>query len=364
MTYSRGDHEVSRAHEWLSRMSSIPVERVPVALIAPGYSPRINTGTKDDHVRLLTEAPTPLPAIIVHRTTMQVVDGAHRLAAAVALGHETIEVRYFDGSEEDAFVLAVQANVAHGLPLSLAERKAAARRLVASHPQWSDRLIAGITGLSHKTVGAERRRSAGETSQVNTRVGRDGKVYRREVSEGRGIAAEMIKSRPDASLREISKQAGISLGTAKDVRDRLSRAEAPDARCQQAGKPASFTPIRRVPDDAEDAAAVLGGAAAAKLGDLGELTDRGGRSTAAPVQELILRGLRNDPALRFNDKGRTLLRQLAASIMDIRTWGQLTTEAPGHCVDTLARLARANARSWHELADKLESQPVPSEDAQ
>ncbi|MFE3193073.1 ParB N-terminal domain-containing protein [Nocardia sp. NPDC059240] len=110
---------------------------------------------------MLTESSTPLPAIIVHRRTMRVVDGAHRLAAAKELGHETIAVRFFDGSENEAFVLAVHANIAHGLPLSLAERKAAARRLVLSHPQWSDRLIADVAGLSHKTVSAERRRTAG-----------------------------------------------------------------------------------------------------------------------------------------------------------------------------------------------------------
>ncbi|WP_228541423.1 ParB/RepB/Spo0J family partition protein [Nocardia sp. XZ_19_369] len=350
--------DVAGASEWLSRMASVPVEQVPVALISPGNSPRVNTGTKDDHIRLLAEAPTPLPAIIVHRPTMRVIDGAHRLAAALGLGHETIAVKFFDGSEDDAFVLAVHANVAHGLPLSLAERKAAARRLVLSHPQWSDRLIADITGLSHKTVGAERRRSAGENAHVNSRVGKDGKVHRREVSEGRGIAAEMIKSKPDASLREISRLAGISVGTAKDVRDRLIRADAV-LRCRQGGnRPTPLTPtITTAPDDTAETVAPRG---------VSELADRAGFSAAAPVQELILRSLRNDPALRFNDKGRTLLRQLASSIMDIRAWGQLTTAAPNHCFDSLARLARANARSWHELADQLENSPAsrpPAADA-
>lgn len=341
--------DVAGASEWLSRMASVPVEHVPVAMISPGTSPRVNTGTKDDHVRLLTEASTPLPAIIVHRPTMRVIDGGHRLAAAIELGHETIAVRYFDGSEDDAFVLAVHANVAHGLPLSLAERKAAARRLVLSHAQWSDRLIAEITGLSHKTVGAERRRSTGESSHLNSRVGKDGKVHRREVAEGRGIAAEVIKSKPDASLREISRLAGISVGTAKDVRDRLFHADAV-LRCRQVGNPASLTPKRTAAPDATAAPVVAR--------DVSELADRAGFAAAAPVQELILRGLRNDPALRFNDRGRTLLRQLTASVMDIRAWGQLTTDAPNHCFDSLARLARANARSWHELADQLENTPV------
>ncbi|MFD6158084.1 transcriptional regulator [Nocardia sp. NPDC060256] len=349
--------DVAGASGWLAQVASVPVEHVPVASISPGNTPRVSTGTKDDHVRLLTEAPTPLPAIIVHRSTMRVIDGAHRLAAATELGHETIAVRFFDGSADDAFVLAVQANVAHGLPLSLAERKAAARRLVASHPQWSDRLIADITGLSHKTVGAQRQRSPGENAHLNSRVGKDGKVHRREVAEGRGVAAEIIKSKPDASLREISRLAGISVGTAKDVRDRLFHADAAQ-RCHQAGRPASLTPKRTMPEHT---------AAAPTSRSVAELADRVGFSAAAPVQELILRSLRSDPALRFTDRGRTLLRQLTASIMDIRAWGQLTTDAPNHCFDSLARLARANAKSWHELADQLENDPAsrpPAADAQ
>jgi hypothetical protein len=52
----------------------------------------------------------------------------HRLRAAVANGQEAVDVRYFDGSAADAFLRAVEANVKHGLPLSLADRRAAAQR--------------------------------------------------------------------------------------------------------------------------------------------------------------------------------------------------------------------------------------------
>lgn len=164
-------HEGDSVHKWLSRASAIPVEEVPIELLSLGGSPRIEVGTSTDHVRLLAETESPLPAIIVHRTTMRVIDGVHRLQAARTQGWPTIAVKYFDGTDDEAFALAVQANVSHGLPLSLVERKAAARKLVASHPQWSDRLIASVIGLSHKTVGVERRRSGGESTRLNSRVG-------------------------------------------------------------------------------------------------------------------------------------------------------------------------------------------------
>ena len=59
-----------------------------------------------------------LSPILVRRCTNQVIDGVHRLIAARRRGQETIALRYFDGDEASAFVLAVSMNVAHGrLPL-------------------------------------------------------------------------------------------------------------------------------------------------------------------------------------------------------------------------------------------------------
>ncbi|MFC9437045.1 ParB/RepB/Spo0J family partition protein [Nocardia sp. NPDC057030] len=299
-------------------MSSAPVEVVPIASILPGSSPRVD-GLSPGHVRLLAETDEPLPPVIVHRSTMRIIDGAHRIQAALASGRKTIAIKYFDGSPEDAFVLAVQANVAHGLPLSIADRKRAAERLLASHSGWSDRLIGHVAGLSHKTVGKMRRCSAGENPHLNSRLGQDGKVYRLELSEGRDRAADFIANHPGASLREIAEHAGISVATAKRVRDTARHSAAVPL-----GRKASR------PSEADD------------------------RPRAVPVQQLILRSLRNDPALKFTDTGKALLRRLAAGTADMCTWERLAVQAPHHTRGALAQLARANARTWQELADRLE----------
>jgi hypothetical protein len=55
----------------------------------------------------------------------------------------------------------VEQNVAHGLPRSLAHRRGAAERIVATFPD-SDRSIASSIGLSPKTVAAIRRCSGEE----------------------------------------------------------------------------------------------------------------------------------------------------------------------------------------------------------
>jgi hypothetical protein len=61
-----------------------------------------------------------------------------------------------------------------GLPYVPAKERAAAA--VAVNPEKSDRAIAAEIGVDHKTVGAARR-SVGEHSPPEKRVGKDGKSY-------------------------------------------------------------------------------------------------------------------------------------------------------------------------------------------
>ena len=125
---------------------------VPVGELLAGDSPRLR-GPDAEHARLLSQTGASLPPIIVHRRTMQVIDGIHRLQAAKLRGDKTVPVRFFEGSAEDAFVIAVWANVTHGKPLTLKDREAAAKRVLISHPAWSDRAIGDACGLSPRTVG-------------------------------------------------------------------------------------------------------------------------------------------------------------------------------------------------------------------
>ncbi|MCX4745120.1 ParB N-terminal domain-containing protein [Kitasatospora sp. NBC_01287] len=151
------------------------VELVPVDTLHPADSPRLS-GQDEDHVLLLAQCTTPLPPILVQRGSRRVVDGMHRWRAAQLRGDTEIEVVYLDGSDDEAFVRAVEANTRHGLPLSLGDRKAAAARILTTRPEWSDRAIAAMAGLSPKTVATVRRRATEEIPQLPARVGRDGKV--------------------------------------------------------------------------------------------------------------------------------------------------------------------------------------------
>lgn len=181
--------------------------RVPLDALKPSDSPRAQR-QDEEHVGKLADSDWEFDPILVHRGTMRVIDGMHRLSATALRGRREIAVRFFDGSEADAYVLSVQLNVRHGLPLTPAERRLAAGRILRSHPHWSDRAIAERTGLSGKTVGKLRRSASAEIPQSHTRVGRDGTVRPLSSAEGRRIAAALLAEDPGASLRELARGPG------------------------------------------------------------------------------------------------------------------------------------------------------------
>ena len=331
---SRGQTTTAPAEEY---GAAAPVgHAVPISTLRPGPTPRRTTD--EEHIHRLAEIDSPLPPILVHRSTMQVIDGRHRLRAALLRGRDTIDVVFFDGSEEHAFIRAVEENIAHGLPLNLAERKAAATRIMSMHPQLSDRMIATHTGLAARTVAMLRRCSTEEHAQSNTREGLDGRRRPLDATEGRLRAVDLIAERPEASLREIAKTAGVSLGTAHDVRSRLRRGENPIPRGRRAG-------ADEPPPAAVDAYAV-GATITAELAD---------DPAVAAELPLLLEKLAKDPALRLTDPGRRMLRLLFSSTV-IADWPELADSVPPHRVEAILKIAQQCAKDWDLLAQSLQRQ--------
>jgi ParB-like chromosome segregation protein Spo0J len=313
------------------------VELVPLSSLLTCDSPR-SSGEDMAHAHLLAESEANLPPILVNRRTMRVIDGMHRVLAATLRGREEIEAQFLDCDNDEAFVLAVESNVAHGLPLSRADRIAAAERIICSHPDWSDRAVASVTGLAHKTVGSIRRRLSGEIPQSNTRRGLDGRVRPVNGAAGRREAGRLLADRPDASLREIAQEAGVCAATVRDVRERLERGEGPTRPGQgrprrDGGSPAGDQRMASLPVRARRSRAAWGG-------------DR----TA------LVENLRKDPSLRFSESGRQLLRLLFAVAMGPGEWNRIRDNVPPHCLDVVATAARACAQVWQDFATELEEQ--------
>ncbi|MDU0292371.1 streptomycin biosynthesis regulator [Saccharothrix longispora] len=203
-----------------------------------------------------------------------------------------------------------------GAPLTFADRIAMVERMLRSCPELSDRGVAAKTGLSTGTVAAVRVRTG---TPAAARIGRDGRVRPVSCADGREAAARYLARYPKATLREVARAVGISLGTARDVRTRLRRGE-------------EIVPAR--------------GRADRKPG-------RVARAAPASDSRAALAVLRRDPSLRGAQTGRQLLRLLDAhaALGDLR---QLSEALPAHCVDLVAGLAAECADGWARLATQLD----------
>jgi hypothetical protein len=300
----------------------LPVLPVPLSSLGPGFFLR-QSGTDTAHVQLLADAASSgeLPAILVQKSSLRIVDGMHRIEAAKLRGERSINARFVDCSDEDAFMLAVKSNTLHGLPLSRADRIAGAKRILEWHADWSDRAVAAAAGLSAKTIAGLRYRSGGEAQELDKRLGRDGK--RRPVTgiEGRKRAAEYLIARPSAPLREVAKEADVSLGTVHDVRSKLRRGIDPTV----VGQPRSSQ----------------------------ERPVTGSTTNACHDWSSILPKLAKDPSIKYTESGRMFLRWLVGHIMQPGEWKEFVDVVPAHWTEDISLLAENVSDAWREFAGQL-----------
>lgn len=188
------------------------------------------SGLVEAHVSALAACCGHLPPVLVRRGDLSVVDGAHRLAAARRLGMSAVLVEWFEGTWVEALQSFLARNTSDGLAVSVDDRQRGVRRLLAGQPDWSDRRIAQICGVSPKMVARMRSNDEGphSDSPCAKRIGRDGRARPVRAGVMRSRIAEALSRDPQASLRSIASQLGVSPETVRSVR--MER-EAP----QQAG---------------------------------------------------------------------------------------------------------------------------------
>ena len=270
-------------------------------------------GEDHAHARLLACTPVPLPPILVERSTMRVIDGLHRVLAARMRGATTIAAYFFEGTEAEAFLAAVRANIEHGKPLSLADREHAAERLVTLHPDWSDRGIAETCGLSPKTAGRVRARASVEIPHLHTRVGKDGRARPVDPDAGRQRISAALIADPDAPLREIARRTATSVGTVRSVRRRLEE-----------GKPA-------------------GADGASESGDLAI-------SSRTPGQQWV-----NDTACASSEDATGFARWFDANQIRAEEAKVFQEAVPLSRTYAVIAEARARSQAWAEFAAALET---------
>ncbi|MDB1090279.1 transcriptional regulator [Streptomyces sp. ACA25] len=307
---------------------------IDIRTLLPADSPRF--ALDQAHVRALAESEEEFPPILVHRATLRVVDGMHRLRATELRNRHSIGARWFEGDEGAAFLLAVESNTRHGLPLSSDERKQAALRILRTYPHWSDRSIAERTGWNATGVGALRRDIADPDARPDARVGLDGRVRPSTTADGRRLAAEVIRQNPAASLREIARRAGISVGTARDVRYRLAQGwPAVLDSCRSDGPAATADSTATTPPAPDEG--------------------RAGRGAAPDLARRVtlFDGLRNDPSLRLSQSGRLVLHRLHAQLRTAEEWKRLAPTIPLHRRSAVADILSACADDLKGMAQDL-----------
>lgn len=153
-------------------LARIPIDEI---ISDEGYQPRMK-GLEKRHVRLLeaSDPATWLPLVVTPEDGgYAIIDGFHRYEAARLLGLKELSCRV---EPTAGYQEAFEANVRHGLPLSLEDRKAYARWLYEYEKPNGQRLsyreIGRRCGLSHHTVKAA---ILGESPS-----GQDAQSYRQE----------------------------------------------------------------------------------------------------------------------------------------------------------------------------------------
>jgi hypothetical protein len=113
---------------------------------------------------------------------------------------------------------------------TMTERTQAAEQVLHNHRDWSDRAVAELCGLDHKTVGRLRAATSAGTDDGRrpaARLGRDGRLRPVDPVALRLRIAEVLAEEPTASLRWIASHVGASPETVRDVRERVRRGDDP-----------------------------------------------------------------------------------------------------------------------------------------
>jgi ParB-like nuclease family protein len=326
----------------LSVLEQLPEVSVPVATLIPGFHLR-QAGTDAAHVRLLADAASSakLPAILVQKRSSRIIDGMHRIEVAKLRGEWSISARIVDCTDEEALVLAVKSNTLHGLPLSRVDRISSAKRILTSHPDWSDRAMAVITGLSAKAIASLRTSATGDTQFYGKRLGRDGKRRPVIAGEGRRRAAEYLNSHPEASLRQVARETDVSLGTVHDVRDRIRRGTLHVVE----------EPVRPAEQVASNSTTSVAAGPVLLARSLPPRRETGNAQQL--VWPAISAKLTSDPELRYTDGGRAFLRWMAVHSMQADEWREFIDSIPQRWLKDVCQIAASMNEEWRQFAEQL-----------
>src|SRR5450759_4499819 len=169
----------------------LALERI---IVDPALQPRVG-GLDAEHVAVLQENPDAWPpVVVVEDGGFILADGVHRYAAAQNLGLKTIRAEVREApADGDLRGLAFSLNAVHGRPLTLADRRAEAERVLRAGATISNLDVARRTALSPTTVATirEQLEAAEQILATDQRVSRSGVAYTPSSPRQRGELPEV-----------------------------------------------------------------------------------------------------------------------------------------------------------------------------
>jgi ParB-like chromosome segregation protein Spo0J len=122
---------------------------------------------------------TKLPDVVIYQDSEGkhwLADGWYRLAGAIKLGWTEIDAEMRQGTLFEALLYGIEANLPHGVRLSIEDCKNAAEILLkdTNSANWSSREIAKRCKLTDKTVEKLRKSLSADNPQMQTRTVRRG----------------------------------------------------------------------------------------------------------------------------------------------------------------------------------------------
>jgi hypothetical protein len=207
------------------------VQLIAIHLLSTRLSARLPE-LSEPRVEALMAAVDQLPPVLVHRATMTVIDGAHRLEAFRRAGRSLIPVRTFDGEWLEAVALAVRAKAAHG-QLTLADRRQAASVMISVHAKGSDHVIDAICDVARWSATEERYVTARHPARDNESFDRDARELDRFVrwlsaaSVGEGDWALLVGAIPVSRAYDVAdecRRRAAGWGALADAMDQKGRA--------------------------------------------------------------------------------------------------------------------------------------------
>ncbi len=197
------------------------IKSIPLADIQDGSAQmrvEITEQTVLDYAEDLVDG-AKFPPVIVYTDgeSYWLADGFHRRLAAEKIGVDEIDTEVHEGDARDAVLHGAGANAAHGLRRTQADRRHAIETLLRDEEwsKWSDRKIAKVAKVDHKTVAKVRREVlGGEIPTPKAPAPGNGEIPTSEHAPGHdhqsSAVTDLLRSLPDAAVIEECRRRGLT----------------------------------------------------------------------------------------------------------------------------------------------------------